>query len=77
MIVPRILLSKTLTSQFNQSVIVESFIEGFEVEVPVIIGTETEVVLPVGITVDNQKDLGNQILDYNIRRDLKFGFYNF
>lgn len=68
---------KNLASQFNQSVIVESFIEGFEVEVPVIIGTETEVVLPVGITVDNQKDLGNQILDYNIRRDLKFGFYNF
>lgn len=66
-----------LAKQFNQPVIVESFIEGFEVEVPVIIGNETEVVLPVGITVNNQKDLGDLILDYDIRKDLKFGFYNF
>lgn len=68
---------ENLANQFNQSVIVESFIEGFEVEVPVIIGNEIEIVLPVGITVDNKRNLGNQILDYNIRRDLKFGFYNF
>lgn len=66
-----------LANQFNQPVIAESFIEGFEVEVPVIIGSETEVVLPVGITVNDQKDLGDQILDYSIRKDLKFGFYNF
>lgn len=66
-----------LATQFNQPVVVESFIEGFEVEVPVIIGNETEVVLPVGIAVNNKKNLGSQILDYNIRRDLKFGFYNF
>lgn len=62
---------------YSQPVIVESFIEGYEVEVPIIIGKEAEVVLPVGITVDNQKNLGKQILDYNIRKDLKFGFYNF
>lgn len=68
---------ENLANQFNQSVIVENFIEGFEVEVPVIIGNEIEIVLPVGITVDNKRNLGNQILDYNIRRDLKFGFYNF
>lgn len=66
-----------LATQFNQPIVVESFIEGFEVEVPVIIGNETEVVLPVGIAVNNKKNLGSQILDYSIRRDLKFGFYNF
>lgn len=68
---------KDLANHFEQSVIVERFIEGFEVEVPVIIGNEPEVVLPVGITVDNNRYLGKQILDYNIRKDLKFGFYNF
>ena len=62
---------------YSQPVIVENFIEGYEVEVPIIIGKEAEVVLPVGITVDNEKNLGNQILDYNILKDLKFGFYNF
>ena len=66
-----------MSCSYNQPVIVESFIEGYEVEVPVIIGQEAEIVLPVGITVENKKDLGNQILDYNIRKDLKFGFYNF
>ncbi len=74
----KIRLLKNLANQFNQPVIVESFIEGFEVEVPVIIGEETEVVLPVGITVNNQKKIWEiRFLDYGIRRDLKFGFYNF
>lgn len=68
---------KDIACQFNQPVIVESFIAGYEVEVPVVIGNDIEVVLPVGITVNDQKNLGNQILDYKIRRDLKFGFYNF
>lgn len=71
------LFIESIARQFNQPVVVESFIIGFEVEVPVLVGNETEIVLPVGITIDNQKDLGNQILDYGIRRDLKFGFYNF
>ncbi len=62
---------------YAQPVIAESFIEGYEVEVPVVIGHKVEVVLPVGITVDEQRNLGGRILDYNIRRDLKFGFYNF
>lgn len=62
---------------YAQPVIVESFIEGYEVEVPVVIGHKAEIVLPVGIKVDEQSDLGDRILDYNIRKDLKFGFYNF
>lgn len=71
------LFIKEMAYKYGQSVIVESFIEGYEVEVPIVIGKEPEIVLPVGITVNNQKDLGTQILDYNIRKDLKFGFYNF
>lgn len=68
---------RNMSNEFNQPVIVEDFIEGLEVEVPIMIGKETEIVLPVGITVDGIKELGTRILDYNIRRDLKFGFYNF
>lgn len=66
-----------IANEFNQAVIVENFIEGYEVEVPIMIGKEMEVVLPVGITVNDEKNLGSGILDYSIRRDLKFGFYNF
>lgn len=68
---------RDIANEFNQAVIVENFIEGYEVEVPIMIGNEMEIVLPVGITVNNEKNLGSDILDYNIRRDLKFGFYNF
>jgi len=67
-----------LASTYNQPVIVQSFIEGFEVEVPVVInGNEIEIVLPVGISIDNKENVGDLILDYNTRKNLKFGFYNF
>ena len=68
---------RDIAKEFNQPVVVETFVEGYEVEVPIMIGEETEVVLPVGITVNEEKNLGSDILDYTIRRDLKFGFYNF
>ena len=67
---------RDIAKEFNQPVVVETFVEGYEVEVPIMIGEETEVVLPVGITVNEEKNLGSDILDYTIRRDLKFGFYN-
>ena len=68
---------RALSLTYNQEVIVQSFIEGYEVEVPVVISDDVEVVLPVGITVRNQRNLENQILDYDIRKNLLFGFYDY
>ena len=67
-----------LSQTYNQPVLVQSFIEGYEVEVPVIINGEiAEVVLPVGISVNNKLQLDDIILDYETRKNLRFGFYDF
>lgn len=67
-----------LSQTYRQPVLVQSFVEGYEVEVPVIIsGDIVEVVLPVGISVNNQSQLNDVILDYETRKNLHFGFYNF
>lgn len=69
---------RQLSQTYNQPVLVQSFVEGYEVEVPVIINGETiEVVLPVGISVNNKNKLDDTILDYETRKNLQFGFYNF
>ena len=67
-----------LASTYNQPVIVQSFIQGYEVEVPIIIdGNDCEIVLPVGISVENNICLNETILNYETRKNLKFDFYNF
>ena len=69
---------KELSNTYNQPVLVQTFVEGYEVEVPVVIeGDIIEVVLPVGISVNNKKQLDNTILDYETRKNLRFDFYNF
>ena len=69
---------KNMALSYNQPVIIQSFIEGFEVEVPIIIdGNACEIVLPVGISVDDNMCLKEVILDYETRKNLKFGFYNY
>lgn len=69
---------RKLALTYNQPVLVQTFITGYEVEVPVIInGDISEVVLPVGISVHGKKELDDTILDYEIRKNLQFDFYNF
>lgn len=69
---------RELSLTYNQPVLVQSFISGYEVEVPVISnGDIAEVVLPVGISVNDNQRLDDSILDYETRKNLQFGFYNF
>lgn len=67
-----------ISQKYNQDVIVEKFISGFETEVPVLISaTECCSLFPAGISVENEKCLGNKILDYDIRGNHEFKHYNF
>lgn len=67
-----------LSKKFNQDIIVEKFINGFETEVPILISaTECCSLFPAGISVENNKYLDNKILDYDIRGNHKFEHYNF
>jgi D-alanine-D-alanine ligase len=67
-----------LSKKFRQRVIVQEFIEGREIEVPVIsLPNKAFSFDPVGISVSDQKELEDVILDYDIRGNNKFGFYDF
>lgn len=68
---------RNMSKEFQQRVIVQEFIEGREVEVPVILNDQYGVSLsPVGIKIGEEKHLGNKILDYDIRGNNKFSFYS-
>lgn len=67
-----------ISNKYNQDVIVEKFISGYEVEVPVLISQNgTCSLFPAGISIDKNQELGDQILDYDIRGNHRFEHYNF
>jgi D-alanine-D-alanine ligase len=66
-----------ISCTYDQEVIVQEFIEGYEVEVPFFNIDSTIPLEPVGISLFQQKFLGNGILSYDIRGKEKYDFYNF
>ena len=69
---------KSLSIQYNQPIIVQQFISGFEIELPVLCSRSNIIpILPVGISLNDNIFLADNILDYNIRKSREYGFYNF
>jgi D-alanine-D-alanine ligase len=68
---------KQMAFEYNQDLIVQEFIVGFEVEVPFIHHKQTECLLPIGIKLSDDPFLGEQILTYEIRGKDKYSFYNY
>lgn len=67
-----------ICNKFNQDVIVEKFICGYETEVPVLISsTKCCSLFPAGISINKEKYLGNNFLDYKIRGEHLFEHYDF
>lgn len=62
---------------FNQEILIEEFISGYEVETPVICTQFPFVIFPVGIEKDGKKNIGDFILDYTTRSQNYYGLYNF
>ena len=62
---------------FNQDIIVEEFVAGYEVEIPIICTQDPLVFFPVGIEKNGEKCLGEQILDYKTRSENNYDFYDF
>lgn len=70
-------LEKT-AQKYNSRLVVQKFIEGYEVEVPFIYdGKDFYSLKPQGISIDNQIKIGDSFLDYNSRGSHLFDFYNF
>jgi len=67
----------TLSLQLRQPVIVQSFIEGFEVEVPIIKIKTTMVPGITGISLNGNKKLGKMILTYDTIFEHGFDLFNF
>ena len=67
-----------ISKTFDQPLILQEFIEGYEVEVPVMNDSTHSFSLgAVGISVGDRLMLGNDILTYDIVYHEKYGFYNF
>ncbi len=68
-----------IARKFKQAVIVEEFISGYEVEIPIICLDNVSILsaFPVGIARQGNTMLGDQILSYDIRSKDDYDFYNF
>lgn len=70
-------LSK-IAKAYNSRVVVQKFIEGYEVEFPFIYdGKEFYSLKPQGISINEKIEIGDEFLDYNSRGNHLFGFYDF
>ncbi|MCI8426241.1 MAG: hypothetical protein HFJ03_01615 [Lachnospira sp.] len=63
---------------YSSRLIIQKFIEGYEVEVPFIYdGKSFYSLKPQGISINEQTEIGDKYLDYNSRGNHLFDFYNF
>ena len=70
-------LLKELYNEFEQDIIVQEFIPGYEVQVPIIIGEEPLALPPVAITMNNSADLAEKIITYELAFSEEYNFINF
>jgi D-alanine-D-alanine ligase len=63
--------------EYNQDLIIQEFIAGFEVEVPFIRREQIDFLIPVGITLSDDPFLDDKILTYEIRGTDAYSFYDY
>lgn len=66
-----------LSVQYMQPIVVQPFISGYELELPIIIGAEILPLVAAGIKIDGTEILGEKFLDYNARMYHTYDFYDF
>lgn len=64
-------------NKYNQPVIVQEFIRGYEIEVPCLIIDSIIPLMPVGIKINNKLELGRNILTEEYSNTDRYGFYEF
>ena len=71
-------MAETLTQNYKQPVIAQTYIEGYEVEVPVIINPDFSIVLPpIGLATDNKKYYDREFFDYDAIYFDNYNLYEF
>ena len=67
-----------LSNTYKSRIIIQKFIEGYEVEVPFFCDNDSfQCLKPQGIMINGNDNLGNHFLDYTARGNHLFSFYNF
>lgn len=70
-------LLSNLYKEFEQDVIVQEFIPGYEVQVPLIIGDEVLALQPVAITMNNSPNLDEKIITYDLAFSEEYNFASY
>jgi D-alanine-D-alanine ligase len=72
------MLLDKISESFDQPITVQEFINGYEVEVPVIVKNgEIMTIEPIGLSLEGSKLLGNNFLTYDIVYKDEYNFYQF
>ena len=66
-----------LAQKYKQPIVVQPFVSGYEVELPIILSSENTFLLPIGISIKENYFIGDAILDYTSRFEHSYDFYNF
>lgn len=62
----------------NDPVIIQQFIEGYEVEVPLLVKDgHANALMAVGLSINDKLDLGTNFLDYERSANYDYSFYNY
>ena len=70
--------AQNLQDKFNEPVIGQQFVSGYEVEVPILCNRETTVALPaVGLSLGDKRHLGDSYFGYDEILDDGYGVYLF
>lgn len=64
-----------ISKKYNQDVIIQEFISGYEIETSFINGNQPFVFPPMGIRINGNELMGDSILDYNARKNHPYDFY--
>lgn len=68
---------RDLSRKYRQDIVVQEFIAGYEVEVPVIVDKQHFAIAPMGIYFQELMPLGTGILDYEGRKEHMYHFSDF
>lgn len=69
---------KQVSNKYNSRIVVQKFIEGYEVEFPFCYdGNYILHLKPQGIMINKNKHIGKAILEYDTRKNHAYEFYNF
>ena len=67
----------SLAQKYKQSIIVQEFIDGYEIEFPFIKTNQSLATLPVSVAYNTDGKMGTDFLTYELRKNREYHFYDY